>query len=677
MTREPVRAPDRAERVCAFPFSLRRCSPAGKRSTSSAEPLPARGRARAPMEPRRLPGRGARPLRRLPHAAQRARRREGRERYLNGGEAEGWHAPALNARSPSPVPWTAEQLAHVPAHRPRADARDRRRARWRRSSRNLAHAPRRTTCARSRPTSLALDGRAASRRARAGEGCTRRGWRERTTSRAAAASAAHGATVYAGACAHATTAAARRSGGALPLAAGASPSRCRRRQLIRIVLRRASRRPRRARALHAGFAAIADRRAARRPRRLPAQRVQPARRRGRDVRRGAVREDAQGSADDHARRQRPDPSRSTPIPTTPLLYVLRDDLQLNGAKFGCGLGQCGACTVLVDGEPVFSCITPISALGGPRSTHRSKASARADKPGPAAARLHRRAGGAVRLLHRRHDHAGAGAARAQRRARARPRSARTWRRNLCRCGTHMRILRAVRRAAAMHERRRAATARSAAMKRGSRGRHAARFLAAGGALVVSFAAGRRALAAQRRQRRQAAALPGSLDQAAAPRRLDPHRRRRRASPSSPARPSSARASRPRCIQIAAEELAVDARAHRRSSPPTPRARPTKATPPAATRCRTAAPRSCNAAAQVRALLLGRAAAAARRCRPTSSTSRDGAVHRAGRPQRRLRRARRRPSCCTSRRSRSRRCATPAERTRDRASRCRASTSRPR
>ena len=41
-------------------------------------------------------------------------------------------------------------------------------------------------------------------------------------------------------------------------------------------------------------------------------------------------------------------------PATPLLYVLRDDLALNGAKFGCGLGQCGACTVMVDGEAVLS-----------------------------------------------------------------------------------------------------------------------------------------------------------------------------------------------------------------------------------------------------------------------------------------------------------------------------------
>ena len=51
-------------------------------------------------------------------------------------------------------------------------------------------------------------------------------------------------------------------------------------------------------------------------------------------------------------------------PDTPLLYVLRDDLALNGAKFGCGLGQCGACTVLVDGAAVFSCLTPIALLAG-------------------------------------------------------------------------------------------------------------------------------------------------------------------------------------------------------------------------------------------------------------------------------------------------------------------------
>src|SRR5688572_30891164 len=53
---------------------------------------------------------------------------------------------------------------------------------------------------------------------------------------------------------------------------------------------------------------------------------------------------------------------------TPLLYVLRDHLRLNGAKFGCGLGQCGACTVMVDGRAIFSCITPISVLTERRIT---------------------------------------------------------------------------------------------------------------------------------------------------------------------------------------------------------------------------------------------------------------------------------------------------------------------
>ena len=48
-------------------------------------------------------------------------------------------------------------------------------------------------------------------------------------------------------------------------------------------------------------------------------------------------------------------------PDTPLLYVLRNDLELNGPKFGCGLAQCGACTVLIDGRPARSCVTPTSA----------------------------------------------------------------------------------------------------------------------------------------------------------------------------------------------------------------------------------------------------------------------------------------------------------------------------
>jgi isoquinoline 1-oxidoreductase subunit alpha len=53
---------------------------------------------------------------------------------------------------------------------------------------------------------------------------------------------------------------------------------------------------------------------------------------------------------------------------TPLLWVLRDDLSLTGTKFGCGLAQCGACTVLVDGVATRSCVTPMSAVTGKRVT---------------------------------------------------------------------------------------------------------------------------------------------------------------------------------------------------------------------------------------------------------------------------------------------------------------------
>jgi len=53
---------------------------------------------------------------------------------------------------------------------------------------------------------------------------------------------------------------------------------------------------------------------------------------------------------------------------TALLYVLRNDVGLNGPKFGCGLAQCGACTVLVGGKPVRSCVTPMSAVKGPVTT---------------------------------------------------------------------------------------------------------------------------------------------------------------------------------------------------------------------------------------------------------------------------------------------------------------------
>ncbi|MCC7179956.1 MAG: (2Fe-2S)-binding protein [Acidobacteria bacterium] len=55
-------------------------------------------------------------------------------------------------------------------------------------------------------------------------------------------------------------------------------------------------------------------------------------------------------------------------PSTPLLYVLRNDLDLRGPRFGCGLGQCGACTVLIKGEAVRSCVRPVSSVQGAEIT---------------------------------------------------------------------------------------------------------------------------------------------------------------------------------------------------------------------------------------------------------------------------------------------------------------------
>ncbi|HWI26528.1 MAG TPA: (2Fe-2S)-binding protein [Stellaceae bacterium] len=131
-------------------------------------------------------------------------------------------------------------------------------------------------------------------------------------------------------------------------------------------------------------------------------------------------------------------------PATPLLYVLRGELALNGAKFGCGLGQCGACTVLVDGAAVYSCLTPVAALPGRAVTTLEGLGSEA-KPSPlqrafieeqAAQCGYCIAGMIMRaeaLLRRNHS-----PSEADIRAQMEP--------NLCRCGTHLRILRAIRRA---------------------------------------------------------------------------------------------------------------------------------------------------------------------------------------------------------------------------------------
>ena len=68
-------------------------------------------------------------------------------------------------------------------------------------------------------------------------------------------------------------------------------------------------------------------------------------------------------------------------PSTPLLYILRNDLGLQGPRFGCGLGQCGACTVIINGAAVRSCVTPVSARARARSP-RSKGCAKDGKLHP-------------------------------------------------------------------------------------------------------------------------------------------------------------------------------------------------------------------------------------------------------------------------------------------------------
>jgi len=128
-------------------------------------------------------------------------------------------------------------------------------------------------------------------------------------------------------------------------------------------------------------------------------------------------------------------------PTTPLLYVLRNDLKLNAAKFGCGLGQCGACTVMVDGKAVFSCLTPVMLIEG-RQVKTVEGLGTIDKPGPMqVAFMEEQAaqcGYCIAGMMMRAQsilEANPGATDAEIRAGMEP--------NLCRCGTHMRILSAV------------------------------------------------------------------------------------------------------------------------------------------------------------------------------------------------------------------------------------------
>jgi nicotinate dehydrogenase subunit A len=130
---------------------------------------------------------------------------------------------------------------------------------------------------------------------------------------------------------------------------------------------------------------------------------------------------------------------------TPLLYVLRNDLKLKGARFGCGLGQCGTCTVIVDGKPVQSCDVPVSAVAG-KSITTIEGIGRAEALHPLqqafldeqAAQCGYCANGIIMAAKALLDER-PGASDAEIRG--------ALARNLCRCGTHQRILKAIRRAA--------------------------------------------------------------------------------------------------------------------------------------------------------------------------------------------------------------------------------------
>ena len=139
------------------------------------------------------------------------------------------------------------------------------------------------------------------------------------------------------------------------------------------------------------------------------------------------------------------PHQVQATPETPLLYVLRNELNLNAAKFGCGLGQCGACTVLADGEPIRSCVVPVSDVVGAEVTT-LEGLGTADIPHPLQrAFLEEQAAQCGYCIPGMMMSAAALLAKNSQPNDADVREALSG--NLCRCGTHVRILRAVQRAA--------------------------------------------------------------------------------------------------------------------------------------------------------------------------------------------------------------------------------------
>jgi len=132
-------------------------------------------------------------------------------------------------------------------------------------------------------------------------------------------------------------------------------------------------------------------------------------------------------------------------PETPLLYVLRNELSLNAPKFGCGLGQCGACTVLVDGEARRSCVVQTSAVAGKQVTT-LEGLGTPDRPHPLQrAFIDEQAAQCGYCVNGMIMRGAALLARTPHPTRDEITTALSS--NLCRCGTHMRIVRAIARAA--------------------------------------------------------------------------------------------------------------------------------------------------------------------------------------------------------------------------------------
>jgi len=133
-------------------------------------------------------------------------------------------------------------------------------------------------------------------------------------------------------------------------------------------------------------------------------------------------------------------------PDTPLLFVLRNELALNGPKFGCGLGQCGACTVHIDGAPRRSCVTAVSSVAG-KEVVTLEGLGTPERPHPLQqAFIDAQAAQCGYCINGMIMRAAALLASSPRPSRDAILSAMDA--NLCRCGTHMRIVRAIERAAA-------------------------------------------------------------------------------------------------------------------------------------------------------------------------------------------------------------------------------------